>query len=63
MIIANLSDTGSINVRNREISVFQKEVTPKKGFWGGMKEFFKEMNDPEYFQEKHRKIIEQQMKK
>lgn len=63
VIIANLSDTGSINVRNREISVFQKEVTPKKGFWGGMKEFFKEMNDPEYFQEKHRKIIEQQMKK
>lgn len=32
VVIANLSETGSINVRNRETSLFQIEVTPKKSF-------------------------------
>ena len=63
VVIANLSETGSINVRNRETSVFQREVTSKKSFWGGMKEFFKEMNDPDYREEKARQEIAENLKK
>lgn len=63
VVIANLSETGSINVRSREVSVFQREVAPKKGFWGGMKEFFKEMNDPDYREEKGRQEIAENLKK
>lgn len=63
IVIVNLSETGSINVRNREASVFQREVAPKKSFWGGMKEFFKEMNDPEYREEKGRQEIAENLKK
>ena len=63
VVIANLSETGSINVRSREASVFQREVAQKKGFWRGMKEFFKEMNDPEYGEEKARKEIAENLKK
>lgn len=63
VIIANLSETVSINVRNREASVFQREVAPKKSFWGGMKEFFKEMNDPDYREEKGRQEIAENLKK
>lgn len=63
VVIANLSETGSINVRSREVSVFQREVAPKKSFWGGMKEFFKEMNDPDYREEKGRLEIAENLKK
>ena len=63
VVIANLSETGSINVRSKENSVFQREVAAKKSFWGGMKEFFKEMNDPEYREEKARQEIAENLKK
>ena len=63
VVIANLSETGSINVRNRETSVFQEKVAPQKSFWGGMKEFFKEMNDPEYREAKGRQEIAENLKK
>ena len=63
VVIANLSETGSINVRNRQTSVFQREVAPKKSFWGGMKEFFKEMNDPDYREEKAKQEIAENLKK
>lgn len=63
VVIANLSESGNINVRNRETSVFQEKVAPNKSFWGGMKEFFKEMNDPEYREEKARQEIAENFKK
>ncbi len=63
VVIANLSETVNINVRSRETSLFQREVAPKKGFWGGMKEFFKEMNDPDYREEKGRQEIAENLKK
>lgn len=62
VVIANLSETGNINVRSREASVFQREIAPKKSFWGGMKEFFKEMNDPDYREEKGRQEIAENLK-
>lgn len=54
VVIANLTETDNINVRNKQSSVFQEKVFPKKSFWGGMKEYFKEMNDQDYFQEKYK---------
>ena len=63
VVIANLSETGSINVRNREVSVFEGEVAPKKSFWGGVNEFFKEMNDPEYRDGKAKQEIAENLKK
>ncbi|HEX8575145.1 MAG TPA: LysM domain-containing protein [Flavobacterium sp.] len=64
VIIANLSETASINVHNRAAAVFESETTvPKKSFWNGIKEFFKEMNDPEYRKEKGRQEIAENLKK
>jgi len=62
VVIANLSETGNINVRSRVASVFQREIAHKKSFWGGMKEFFKEMNDPDYREEKGRQEIAENLK-
>jgi hypothetical protein len=64
VIIVNLSETASINVHNRAAAVFESETTvPKKGFWNEIKEFFKEMDDPEYRKEKARQEIAENLKK
>ena len=63
VVIANLSETGSITVRSEETSVFQNKIASPKKNWGGMKEFFKQMNDPEYREEKGRQKIAENLKK
>jgi hypothetical protein len=64
VVIANLSETASINVHNRTTALFESETTaPKKGFWSEIKEFFKEMDNPEYRKEKGRQEIAENLKK
>jgi len=64
IVIANLSETGSINVRNKVAALFDSETTaPKQSFWGGIKEFFKEMDDVNYRKEKAKQEIAENLKK
>ncbi|MCW3162489.1 LysM peptidoglycan-binding domain-containing protein [Chryseobacterium oryctis] len=62
VVIANLSETGTLRAKSKE-TIVEGKATEKVGFWGRVKEYLKEMDNPEYFQEKHRNIMKQQMKK